>query len=891
MSTPSSPVSAFRYDGERQKEISFPLGGIGTGSIGLSGGGRLIDWEIFNRPNKGSTNGFSHFAVRAERGGKVVDARILNGPFLGAASGDAGNGFGFGARRGYLTSMPHFAECRFDGRFPVAEVEFHDARFPGVATLRAFNPLIPMQPDDSSLPAAFFEIDIENTGKAAADYTVIGVLGNPFGSSSRTVAVTQDGWSGARHETQGKPAGDPGEGALLLACDAEDISVQRQLFRGAWFDMPEAYWNDVLRGGRFEDRRYDGGRWARRDPDHTLVAAHFPLAPGERRRVRFLLAWYVPTFVKYWESESSNDTEKRTRPTWRNHYATLFPDVGTVTSTAFRRWSSLRERTFTFRDAFYQQTLPRSVIDAAGANISILKTPTVLRLEDGTFYGWEGLHSTWGVCEGSCTHVWNYQQTLPFLFPSLERSMREADFRYNMDPQTGGMSFRLQLPLGSPRTSVRPCVDGQFGSVLKTYRDWKISGDTTWLAREWPAVKAAIGFAWHEGNPDRWDPEKTGVLTGRQHHTLDMELFGPNSWLNGFYLGALKAGARMAAALGDVSAHDEYSALFERGRRWTNDNLFNGTHFVQRIDLADRTPIDRFASGPDAIVEGSMEELYWSEEHGQVRYQIGEGCLVDQVIGQWHADLYGLGDIFDRDKVVTALRTVYARNFKERLGDIYNPCRVYGFEDEAGTVICTWPEGTSKPAIPVPYAQETFHGFEYALGSTLMQHGLLFEGTKVFRAVRDRYDGSRRNPWNEMECGSNYARSMAAYAGVLVLSGFTFDLTRGYIGFDPKVRSGEEVCVFWAIENGWGLLRLRRGEARLIVLGGSLTIRELGLPLNAGVTAKVVIASAANSVITVQPGGILKFPAPVDMMEGREIRVASEGLRIAHLPEAGELEG
>ena len=58
-------MSRFVFQGPRRNTISFPLGGIGTGSLGLSGTGRFIDWEIFNRPSKGSVNGFSHFAVKA----------------------------------------------------------------------------------------------------------------------------------------------------------------------------------------------------------------------------------------------------------------------------------------------------------------------------------------------------------------------------------------------------------------------------------------------------------------------------------------------------------------------------------------------------------------------------------------------------------------------------------------------------------------------------------------------------------------------------------------------------------------------------------------------------------------------------------------------------------
>ena len=881
-------TSSFVYEGDRLKEISFPLGGIGSGSIGLSGSGRLVDWEIFNRPNKGSVNGYSHFAVRAERDGKVLDARVLNGPFLGAAGGDYTGipfrSYGFGVRREYLVGLPHFAACRFDGRFPVAGLTFEDARFPGAAKLTAFNPLVPMQEDDSSLPAAFFEIEIENTDTEATDYSVVGVLGNPIATESRTVPAGADGWRGARHESVGTRPGDVDAASLIIATDADDVSVQNHFFRGSWFDMLEVYWSDMLKGGTFADRNY-GGRRSDREPDNTLVAAHFRLAPGERRTVRFLMAWHVPNCRKYWVSNNGlREAAKPVAETWRNYYAVLHADVDGVASTAFAAWDRLKAETLAFRDSFYGQTLPASVIDAAGANMSILKSSTVLRLEDGTFYGWEGVHPDAGSCEGSCTHVWNYQQTLPFLFPALERSMREADFRYNQDLATGGMAFRLQLPLGIGISEIRPCADGQFGNILKVFRDWRISGDTDWLRDLWPGVKAAIAFAWDEGNPDRWDPERSGVLTGRQHHTLDMELFGANSWLNGFYLGALKAGVEMAAALGDGEAAAEYAAIYERGRAWTDEHLFNGTHFVQRIDLADRSQLDRFASGPDTIVAGSIYDLYWSEEHRQLKYQIGEGCIIDQVLAQWHAGLYGLGDLFDRDKTTTALGTIMASNFKQRLGDVYNPCRVYGFEDEAGTLICSWPEGTVKPTIPVPYAQESMHGFEYAFGSTLMQYGLVEDGLTVFDAVRDRYDGATRNPWNEIECGSNYSRSMAAYAGVLVLAGFSFDMTRGYLGFDPKLRAGDTARVFFAIDGAWGEFALRDGEATLSVLGGVLELQRLGLPLGKAGTV-TLIGPSGDSRAAAAEGGVVVFEAPLRVAAGQSIRVQSAGLDCGRLPD------
>ena len=177
--------------------------------------------------------------------------------------------------------------------------------------------------------------------------------------------------------------------------------------------------------------------------------------------------------------------------------------------------------------------------------------------------------------------------------------MREADYKYNMNA-AGGLSFRLSLPLGTNYATERPCADGQFGNILKLYRDWKLSGDTDWLRKLWPAAKRSIEYAWSPDNPDRWDPEQTGVLWGRQHHTLDMELFGPNSWLTGFYLGALKAarrdgrGARRGRDRRRCTARSTSA-----GRAWVDQNLFNGEYFVQQIDLGDRAVLAPFVKARD----------------------------------------------------------------------------------------------------------------------------------------------------------------------------------------------------------------------------------------------------------------------------------------------------
>jgi uncharacterized protein (DUF608 family) len=889
-----SLAGTFVYEGERTREISFPLGGIGTGSIGLSGAGRLIDWEILNRPNKGSTNGISHFAVRAERNGAVLDARILNGPYRGNRTGDFtgafSRNFGFGVRRDSLAAMPHFASCRFEGRFPIARLEFADAHFPGGVALQAFNPFIPLNDRDSSMPVAMFEVTLSNTTDAPIDYSVIGVLGHGL---ERPTAVRKLAGpiSGVAITTDGRDADAPDYAELVLATDAPVSSGQSHLYRGLWFDALEVYWRDLQRPGPLRERSYataDAGGGMRRDRDCSLHAAHISVAPGESGRVRFVIAWYAPNFSKYWISAIWHFRQPSgASGCWKNWYATEWSGAEAIATEALGGWDRLAAGTACFRDALYGSTLPHAVLDAAGANLSILKSPTTVRLTDGTFYGFEGCHPTAGSCEGSCTHVWNYQQALPFLFPALERSMREADYTHNMNP-AGGMSFRLGLPIGAELSTERACADGQFGNVMKLYRDWKLCGDDAWLRRLWPLVKRSIEFAWHPANPDRWDPERTGVLWGRQHHTLDMELFGPNAWLSGFYIGALMAGAAMADAMGEPATAASWHAMAEAGRRFVEQHLFNGSYFIQQIDLGDRSVLDPYAGAALSrrLMDGDVYDQYWSEEHEEIKYQAGEGCLIDQVVADWHARLYGLGAVFDPAKVTSSLRAIWRHNFKERLGDCYNPCRVFGLDDESGTLIAAWPEGARKPAVPVPYAQETFHGTEYAFGGSLMQHGMLREGVRAFGAVRDRYDGANRNPWNEIECGSNYARSMASWCGVLAVAGFAFDAHRRHIGFDPLLRDGLAFRAFWCNGQAWGTVALEQGNCLLTVLGGAAQLASIGLPLPADAAAAVALNGA--DVAATAAEGVVRLASPLKLGPGDVLHVAAP-FDIARLPDVAAL--
>ena len=798
------------YKGNKRKEIIFPLGGIGTGSIGLAGNGAFVDWEIFNRPNKGSINPYSCFAIKAEYPNGQSVTRILQGDhlkdYVGQYSKEPYSGYGFGPHRGTMCGFPHFEKVTFDGKFPIATVTFEDRRFPAKVLLRAFNPFIPLDADNSSIPAAFFEVEI----KSQADdirYTVVLSVGNPFPSTENT-AIQNSKYTAVKLLHHGKSQSDRDYGDLTVAAACSDGICQEYWYRGRWQDKVTTFWRELTEGS-LTDRHYPtAGRG-----DLCSVGAEAVIGNKQKKAFRFVLSWNIPNYYKYWQGTSIAENNGDIH--WKNYYASLFSDSSAACFYCLDNWDMLYRKTARFCRLLHGSTLDKAVIDAASSAISVLKSPTVLRLEDGTFYGWEGVHETGGSCEGTCTHVWSYAYALCFLFPELERSLRNTEFRYNTT-ENGGMNFRTQLPLGSEQSLHLPCVDGQMATVIKIYRDWKITGNSQWLRENWDTVKQVLEFAWNRSNPYQWDRDKDGVLEGRQHHTLDMELFGPSSWLQGMYLAALKAAGEMADFLGDTAKKSEYLELFQKGFRWTKDNLFNGSYFFHKVDLQNKDYIDRFQC-PD----------YWNEEKQQLKYQIGDGSEIDQMLGQWHANICGLGDIFDKQQRQTALRSMLKNNFKPSLREFANMWRVFALNDEGGTVICDYPQGSTRPAIPIPYCEECMTGFEYAFAGLLIGEGMIQEGLEVIRAIRDRYDGEKRNPWNEIECGNNYARPMASFALLPLFSGMEYDLPHKHVGFSP-ILSGNFQC-FWSLGTGWGSFIQTEKAAKIVIASGYLELERITL--------------------------------------------------------------
>ena len=201
-----------------------------------------------------------------------------------------------------------------------------------------------------------------------------------------------------------------------------------------------------------------------------------------------MLAWRFPNRTAAWSGWTAPKGHENDN--LGNYYCVRFADAWEAATRAAAALPELEKRTRRFVEAMRRSSLPGALRDAAVANLSTLVTQTAFRTADGEFHGFEGCDDQHGCCFGNCTHVWNYETSTQFLFPSVARSLRKASFGFSQDDQ-GGMRFRQMLPDGIDRFGYA-AADGQMGQIIKTYLDWKLCGDTEMAARSMAATSRKV---------------------------------------------------------------------------------------------------------------------------------------------------------------------------------------------------------------------------------------------------------------------------------------------------------------------------------------------------------------------------------------------------------------
>ena len=542
------------------------------------------------------------------------------------------------------------------------------------------------------------------------------------------------------------------------------------------------------------------------------------LAPGKTKTVVTVLAWHFPHHPR------------------GRQYANWFKDALEVARYVASEHRRLSGDTKLWVETYYDSTLPYWLLDRLHSTVGNLATGTTEWWGNGRFWAYEGVV----CCPGTCTHVWNYEHAMARLFPEIARNVRERqDFGEAFHPDSGLVGFR---------SDDEYAADGQCGTVLKAYREHTTSKDDAFLKKNWPRIKKAMQYViGHDKNDD-------GVIEDGQPNTYDIDFEGANTFIGALYLAALRAAEEMAVAVDDQEFAKKCRAIFESGSKATMDQLWNGEYFFQKVDQA---------------------------QHA--KYQYGPGCLSDQLFGQGWAHHVGLGHLYPKENVKTALQSVWKYNWAPDVAPQnarFKPERPFAVPGEAGLFICTWPKGERQEE-PVRYRDEVWTGIEYQVAGHMVWEGLVEEGLSICRAVHDRYQPAKRNPYNEVECSDHYARAMASWGVFTALSGFVYNGPKGEMSFDPRVTPEDFSSAFTAAE-GWGTFEQTKGKdgqlSTVTVKHGILSLKQFSVRPVAGFKPKSidlsVPGSSTDATIHQHDGMVvLAFEHPIELKAGESLTI------------------
>jgi non-lysosomal glucosylceramidase len=878
-------AAGFVYQGKTLRHVALPLGGLGTGQIALGGDGGLRQWQMVNQINHLGFLPASFFALRATSLEPAVNlVKILQANDVLERSAEqtpsVNDDYIPAEQLELLRETGGVEHTTFTGAYPFARIVYEDKHLPVDVQMEAFSPFVPLDAEASSLPAIYFTFTIHNR----QSYFVQGSLGAALQNAIGWDGVTpiegnrcslyggnvnrvrqRDNYSALVMENVNLPDDHPGMGQMVLATSSPDARIYER-----WSDARQfvRFMDSLNQGNHVSGQKYHAQRNNKSTPgvptgpsapgqtwNGGLLVPYW-LEPGKSVTLSFLITWHFPNRYMNFDQFGLPRDYGKSRFWLGNEYSTRFHDAIEVVEYCLAERERLEAASRAWSACIFDSTLPAWLQETLAAQGSLVRSPTSFRTEDGKFFGFEGslgLSTTmWsgtfgGSCPLNCTHVWNYEQALAHLFPQLERTMRETDLQHVQAPE-GYIPHRTVAPLYLPQFwnepvfgPENPALDGMLGTVLKAYREARQGGGLEWLAQLWPNIKRLMTYI-----IEHWDADRDGVLEGEQPNTYDIAFYGPNMYIGALWLAALRAAEKMAKLQGEQSFADELRQLFQRGSARYDALLWNGEYYIQQLDPTQ--PLND---------------------------QFGDGCLADQLFGQWWAHLLELGYILPPEHVKTTLASIVKYNFKVGFRDFAHNQRIFADQDDAGLLVCTWPRG-GRPEIPVRYCDEVWTGIEYQVGAHCLMEGMHEEGLKIIAALRKRYDGTRRNPYNEIECGDHYARAMAGWSVLNAISGYRFNVIDDALTFAPITETGEFRVPFLT-DRGWGTYSQQANvSCSLACAYGEVRVQRLTLP--ATFAGSPTVRRGAETLAYKQEkhaGRVtLSFEQPVVLQAGETLSVA-----------------
>ncbi len=821
------------YKGAELKHIAMPCGGIGAGQVQITGEGEIsFTPSVYNQmqePNGGHglSTGY-HYLNPPDLQTKIANSFSIVIKQAGQEPGV------------FKLSNDDFDDIRFIGEYPIAQLEYFKtgADLPVKISAEVFSPFVPLDLRSSANPVTVLKYSVTNTSNKPIDVSLVGWLKNitfPMEADVNYVNRVEKspGITGVLFDMQ--PLGSGDDVARHPQLGGVSLSV---LDENAGYSVAsvtdDAYLKSLVnRGGR---RKTHQKSHTTNESVGGSISSGVTLGQNETKTITFLISWFFPNAYEHGKRYKQALAEA---PGWVGHiYNNWYDNSFEVAKYIASNFNRLYNETRLFRDTYFDNTLPYWLANRITMPVSTLAAGNVSIWQNGRMYAYEGV----GFCQGTCGHVYNFVTAISRLFPALERSVRSMqDFSdkgpYSGYSKSGRINFR-GYGVNDPNAIHSYASDAQSGYVLKAYREHLMSTNNDFLDSIWDKVKGAIGYQiFKDGAEIGLEPN--GVLEGKQTF-WDPMWYGPNPYNNTLYLAALRAAEEMALVMGEQALAKRYHGIFEKGRQYMNEKMWNGEYYVHLYPMGFQGNVGvRNGFSTPQIIDDNATRYIENFNQGGPNYYIGKGCDAQQLFGQNWAHQLGLGYILPKENCRIAANSIFRYNWTPDIATVYDyqkpEHRTLAAPGEGAMVNGSWPGGKAQDFENTHDKFNIWTGLEYEASCNMINEGHVKEGLIAIRAIHDRYNALKRNPWNEIEGSDHYSRAMHSWNVLLALSGFKYDGPAGNLGFIPRI-TPENFKAFFTSAEGWGNIsqKIMDGQQQQLVeiKWGQLRLNKLKFTLN-----------------------------------------------------------
>lgn len=814
----AKPPVVENYAASSRVRSGISMGGIGTGSIEFRKDGNFYNWSIFNNfprgtgpifelPTKPKTfedQSFLFFLVRYQVEGEKPQLKLLQ----------LNNSLQEGGQEGIIYYYPWMSavdKIEYSARFPFTNMKFSDADMPIDIELEAFSPFIPFDVKNSALPGVYFNFKIKSKTDKNVDVMLLGSLRNLVGYDTQDKAfeaklVNEKNYkffaqsaSGMDEKTStygqmglGVIGGD--EVSYYLGWEHKHPYYEKLLVENKLANIDDTQSRNSVNN---ENKRIANGRNDQRC--FSSIAVSHKLKAGKEFTSAFFMNWNFPNNYGGIENHNAKDTTKcidvrkqigvKQTKNMGLYYQNYFTDINATAAYFATQVDDLSSRSHQFVNDMYSSDIDQFVLDQVNSQLNTFVSSSTLTKE-GNFAIREGLTASqsWGPNITSDVSLYASPMIIG-LFPELQKaSMRSHAKLQTKDGEINhGLGYDMDFNQNGT-WGVYDRVDLVPNFIQMVLRDFLWTNDKQYIREMWPSVKLGINYMLTKRDKDGDQmPDMNGIMCSYDNFPM----YGLASYIQSQWINALTMASEVAAEMGEPKLEKQYKEIAQKGSKLMEQKLWNGSYYNLSNDYLGKKGIDN-------------------------------GCLTDQLIGQWVAHNAGLGYIFDKQNVQKSLKSIMDKSF------IYN----------SFLRNCSWPAHPDLFPIAtsdlwVDQANTPWTGVELAFASFLIYENMVDDGLKVIKGVDDRYRKAGLY-FDHQEFGGHYYRPMAAWSIMNAFLGYS--VNRGTYSFNPKIKK-DTFNMFFTIPAGTAIYKKEVNSIQIEVKTGEMTFSKLKFE-NSGIKNK-----------------------------------------------------